>query len=141
MWLGAIELAGCSGRSGLTKPVSPSLGQAAGADSAKPAQDPTSVIGRVDAVALNRFMNRQNPRLQACYNRELVSEPDLTGRIQVEFVLGASGEMLDVRLRGNELNEPMGECVLNEVRSWAMGPVVTGGTVTVRRTYLFEPGE
>jgi TonB family protein len=93
----------------------------------------------VDNAALNRYMNRQNARLQNCYNRELASNPSLGGRIQVEFTIDTSGAVSEANLRGNELNDSVGNCILREVRRWRPGSV-EGGTVTVRRTYLFEPG-
>jgi hypothetical protein len=99
----------------------------------------TAGTGRVDNAALNRYMNRQNARLQNCYNRELASNPSLGGRIQVEFTIDTSGAVSEANLRGNELNDSVGNCILREVRRWRPGSV-EGGTVTVRRTYLFEPG-
>jgi outer membrane biosynthesis protein TonB len=95
-------------------------------------------VGRVDNAGLNRFMNSQNPDLQACYNRELAANPTLSGRVEIEFTIDASGAVSGAHVRGNELNESIADCILGEVRGWHPG-FVEGGSVTVRRTYLFEP--
>lgn len=99
----------------------------------------TAGSGRVDQAQLNRYLNRQNTRLQQCYNRELASNPSLAGRIQIEFTIEAGGSVSDASIRNNELNDSVANCILREVRRWRPGEV-DGGSVTVRRTYLFEPG-
>jgi outer membrane biosynthesis protein TonB len=99
----------------------------------------TAGSGRVDQAQLNRYINRQNTRLQQCYNRELASNPSLNGRIQIEFTIEAGGSVSEASIRNNELNDSVGNCILREVRRWRPGEV-DGGSVTVRRTYLFEPG-
>ncbi len=99
----------------------------------------TAGSGRVDQTQLNRYLNRQNARLQQCYNRELASNPSLAGRIQIEFTIEAGGSVSDASIRNNELNDSVANCILREVRRWRPGEV-EGGSVTVRRTYLFEPG-
>jgi len=112
-----------------------------GADSrgvVEPVEPAAPSVGRVDNAGLNRFMNSQNPDLQACYNRELAANPTLSGRVEIEFTIDASGAVSGAHLRGNELNESIADCILGEVRGWHPG-FVEGGSVTVRRTYLFEP--
>jgi TonB family protein len=95
--------------------------------------------GRLDSDALNTYLGRQQRRLQQCYERELARNPDASGRVQIQFTVDASGRVSDARIPNSELPESVGNCILTEVRRWNPG-APDGGSVTVRRTYLFETG-
>ena len=94
--------------------------------------------GRLDQSNLNDVLRRRQQDIERCYERALAQDPSLSGRLTVQFTIGADGAVSDARLPDNGLNDSVGNCVLGRVRRWRFDPP-DGGTVTVRRPYLLEP--
>ena len=94
--------------------------------------------GRLDQSNLNDVLRRRQRDIERCYERALAQDPSLSGRLTVQFTIGADGAVTDARLPDNGLNDSVGNCVLGRVRRWRFDPP-DGGTVTVRRPYLLEP--
>lgn len=103
----------------------------------RPAQ--TQGTGTLDEGNLRDVLRRKRRDVQRCYERALATNPELRGRVTVQFTVGADGSVSDARLPENGLNDSVGNCILGRVRRWRFDPP-SGGTVTVRRPYLLEPG-
>jgi TonB family protein len=97
----------------------------------------TAGSGRIDNSALRSFLDRQSRRLQNCYQRELARTPSLRGRVLLEFTVDPGGTISEARIVNTELNDAVSNCILDEVRRWRPG-APEGGSVTVRRTYVFD---
>lgn len=95
--------------------------------------------GTLDESNLRDVLRRRQRDIQRCYERALAQNPELRGRITVQFTVGTDGSVSDARLPENGLNDDVGNCILGRVRRWRFEPP-SGGTVTVRRPYLLEPG-
>lgn len=99
----------------------------------------TRGTGRLDADNLNSVLRRRQRDIERCYERALAQDPSLSGRLTIQFTVGADGAVSDARLVDNGLNDSVGNCVLGRVRRWRFDPP-SGGSVMVRRPYLLEPG-
>jgi len=95
--------------------------------------------GTLDQDQLSSYLQRQQRRLQQCYERELARNPSISGRVQIQFTVDSSGSVTDARIPNSELPDSVDNCILTEVRRWQPGRP-EGGSVTIRRTYLFENG-
>jgi TonB family protein len=95
--------------------------------------------GTLDQDQLSSYLQRQQRRLQQCYERELARNPSISGRVQIQFTVDGSGSVTDARIPNSELPDSVDNCILTEVRRWQPGRP-EGGSVTIRRTYLFENG-
>lgn len=95
--------------------------------------------GTLDQDQLSSYLQRQQRRLQQCYERELARNPSISGRVQIQFTVDSSGSVTDARIPNSELPDSVDNCILTEIRRWQPGRP-EGGSVTIRRTYLFENG-
>ena len=97
----------------------------------------TAGTGRLDQSSLQRVLRRRRRDVQRCYERGLAQNPELSGRVVVQFTINDAGRVDDVRLRENELGSSVGNCITGAVRRWRFD-APEGGSVTVRTPYIFS---
>ena len=76
--------------------------------------------------------------VRRCYARVLPDDPDLGGRIVIQFTINSRGRVEDVTLPENEVGDRVGDCVEGRVRRWRFD-APEDGTVRVRKTYILSP--
>ena len=70
-----------------------------------------------DAASVRDTMKRYNARIRACYEKELKSNPDLSGKVTAYWVITTSGGPSDVEVIGNSTgNAGLGACIVREVK-------------------------
>ena len=94
--------------------------------------------GTLDQDNLQRTLRRKRSDIERCYERALAGDPELSGRILVEFTIGTDGRVSSASLRENTVGSAVGSCVEGRVRRWRFDPP-EGGTATVRVPYILEP--
>ncbi|MCB9519362.1 MAG: TonB family protein [Myxococcales bacterium] len=94
--------------------------------------------GRLDENSLRATLRRKQRDIQRCYERALAGNPELGGRVLLQFTIGAEGRVTDARLVENGLNEAVGTCITGAVRRWRFDEP-QGGSVTTRVPYILEP--
>jgi hypothetical protein len=76
--------------------------------------------------------------IQRCYEAELLRNPTLTGTVQVEWVVGATGLVTAARQTSGELRSPsMVNCMLRAIRAWRFPPP-HGGEAVVTYPFTFK---
>ncbi|MBI5495627.1 MAG: AgmX/PglI C-terminal domain-containing protein [Deltaproteobacteria bacterium] len=97
---------------------------------------PQDGLGR-DEVA--RVVRRHHARISYCYERELNGHPDLGGRVEARFSIGADGRVAHAEVGSTTLNHPPTEdCVLGVLRSMIFPRPRSGGEVAVNYPFLFQ---
>jgi len=77
--------------------------------------------------------------IKYAYNRELLSNPNLGGKMQVSFVIRPDGGVESVEIRQSTLNWPaLDEAVRKRMQHWKFPPSA-GGPVRVVFPFLFHP--
>jgi hypothetical protein len=123
--LGGIALGNFGGRG---KP--PSLRQGA-----------TQVNGRLPPEVIQRIVRQQFGRFRLCYENGLRTDPKLTGRVAVKFVIDRSGSVTSAQDGGSDLpNAGVVSCVVRAFGNLSF-PQPEGGIVTVVYPLVFSPGE
>jgi len=89
------------------------------------------VEGHLDRGEIQRVINSHIHELQGCYERQLISSPNLSGKVTFEWVIGTSGGVTSVKIKTSTLssNEAT-SCMQAAVRRWQF-PSPSGGSVTV----------
>ena len=100
----------------------------------------TAGSGHLDRDTLDAELRRRVRDIRRCYERVLPEEPDLGGRVVLQFSIDQGGRVSDVRLVENEVGDRVGDCIESRVRRWRFD-APDGGTVTVRKTYILEPAD
>jgi TonB family protein len=94
--------------------------------------------GTVDQDSLQRTLRRKRADIERCYERALAGDPELAGRILIEFTIGSDGRVSSASLRENSVGSAVGSCIEGRVRRWRFDPP-EGGNATVRVPYILEP--
>lgn len=100
----------------------------------------TAGTGELDSNSLRSVLRRRQSDIQRCYERGLASNPELSGRVEIQFTVGRGGAVTEASLRTNELGDAVGSCIVGRVRRWRFDEP-QGGPAVVRVPYILEPGE
>ncbi len=97
-----------------------------------------STGGSLDRSEIQRVINENIGQIQRCYERELVRQPGLSGKIQVEWVIGSSGAVRTARQQFSNLSSTnVSNCIMNAIRTWRF-PTPKGGDVVVSYPFIFR---
>ncbi|HEX7499800.1 MAG TPA: AgmX/PglI C-terminal domain-containing protein, partial [Polyangia bacterium] len=102
---------------------------------------PSTVRGSLDKEIIRRIIRMHSNEVKFCYEQELARHPALSGRISVQFVIAANGEVTSSVLQSSTVNNPRVEsCVVQAFRRWEF-PKASGATNTiVSYPFNFVPG-
>jgi hypothetical protein len=90
-----------------------------------------TVSGRLPAEVVRRIVRRNHPRFRHCYEKGLLTNPSLEGRVSVRFVIGRDGAVTHVADAGSDLPDPgVVRCVSNAFYDIGF-PKPEGGIVSV----------
>ncbi len=86
---------------------------------------------KVASTIKSRYQNRVN----ACYMRALKANPNLAGRVDLDFTVGIAGNVIKANAKGFDAG--VDECIEREARTWRFGkpeaPAVFQTTFILRR--------
>ena len=89
--------------------------------------------------AIDHIVRQKKDRVRLCFERQLNSNPNLSGKITVHFEIDASGNVMETHLTEDTLkNVKFRSCVLEEVRSWIFPKPDGGVVVPVDYPFTFE---
>lgn len=99
-----------------------------------------TVRGSLDKEIIRRIIRRHINEVKYCYEQELTRKPELGGRVQVQFTIGANGSVLASVLSASTMGNPRVEnCVVQAVRRWEFPKPLGGGIVIVTYPFNFTP--
>ena len=95
------------------------------------------VHGSLSKDAIRRVVHRHLNEVKFCYERELASRPDLTGRVSVQFIINGMGAVQTAVAKESTLGSAaLDICIAMAVRRWTFPQPDGGGVVIV--TYPFQ---
>ncbi len=104
-------------------------------------QGNTTVNGRLPPEVIQRIVRQNFGRFRLCYENGLKSNPSLTGRVSVKFVIGREGDVQTAQDGGSELpDQTVVGCVVRGFQNLSF-PKPEGGIVTVVYPIIFSPGD
>ncbi len=123
--VGALKGAGGSGNvRGIVKQTQNQL-QAAGS-------------GRLSRAQIQKVINEHVAQVQACYERNLMRDHSLSGKITFDWVIAPTGSVASVRVRSSTMaGSSVSTCILQEIRGWIF-PTPEGGSVAVTYPFIFS---
>ena len=96
------------------------------------------VQGRLSRSQVQEVLNKRLGRIQGCYERELLSSPDLSGKITFEWTVTEGGRVDGARVRASSLGSPkVANCILKILRGLRF-PSPEGGSVVVSYPFIFR---
>jgi hypothetical protein len=97
------------------------------------------VEGGLEKSVIARVINQNIGQVRFCYERGLLLNPDLSGKIVANWDINASGNVQGTKIRQSTMNNnPVEQCILRRISKWKF-PQPSGNTVvTVSYPFLFK---
>ena len=92
---------------------------------------------RLDKAIIRRYVKRNIDKIRYCYERELLSNPDLRGQVMVHFAIGRTGAVMAASASG--VSPKVAACVGHAIESIQFPPPRGGGIVQVNYPFNFRP--
>jgi hypothetical protein len=94
-----------------------------------------------DTAAVIRMIETRRRAITACYERQLLETPTLTGRLRVAMTVLPSGDVTAVHVVENTTNDAVASCVVDVIDRFQFAPGPTCGAVTFAFPFVFEPAD
>ena len=104
-------------------------------------QAKATVSAGLDRDIVRRIVRAHINEVRHCYNQGLAKDPDLGGKVAVQFTIVASGKVGESKLESTTLSDQgVGECVAKAVKRWKFPKPQGGVDVTVTYPFVLSPG-
>jgi len=98
------------------------------------------VAGDMSKAIVRRIIRRHINEVKACYEQELSRQPDLAGKIDVQFTIAASGEVVASQLARSTMgNARVESCTVEAVRRWQFAKPLGGGVIVITYPFVLTP--
>jgi len=99
-----------------------------------------AVRGQLDKEIIRRVIRRHINEVKFCYDQELEKQPELKGRIAVQFTIAPTGQVVTSVMQSSTIGSRRVEsCVVKAVRRWEFPKPRGGGIVIVTYPFVFNP--
>ncbi|MFL5350936.1 MAG: TonB family protein [Hyalangium sp.] len=103
------------------------------------ASEPEVKGGSLDKELVRKVIQEHRPQIRACFESLLNQYPDLNGKVQAQFTIGAEGQVLQSTvLQSSTGSKELDSCVASHVRLWEFPKPKGGGTVVVSYPFIFK---
>ncbi len=94
--------------------------------------------GSIDREGVAKVVNSHLQEVHACYERALLREAGLAGKVVLEWTIATSGRVVAAKTKSSTLrNSAVEACILNALKTWTFPPA-TGGSVIITYPFLFN---
>lgn len=78
--------------------------------------------------------------IRSCYERQLRANPDLAGKVTIEFTVEQSGDVVNARATENTTrDERVASCIVGTVSRLRFDPAPVDASVTLNYPFVFAP--
>jgi len=100
----------------------------------------TVLDGGIDKDIIRRVVRSHLMEVRGCYNQGLVRDPNLNGRVLVQFTIGPSGSVGAAAVAESSLKDAgTGQCIAKAVKRWRFPKPTTGGSTIVSYPFVLSP--
>jgi len=98
-----------------------------------------SLTGSLDKSDIKEVMQKNASRFRYCYERELVKNPALAGRVMVAFTISSTGSVAAATVISSTMgNTAVESCLTGAIRRLKFPAPVAGGIVQVKWPFVFS---
>lgn len=95
--------------------------------------------GSIDKEAIRRVIRENQRQIQACYEKTLNKNPNLYGKVILEWVITGNGRVSSARVSSSTLrNSEVENCVLSRLRTWKFPEPPPDQEAVVSYPFLFN---
>ncbi len=100
-------------------------------------EDPVTT-GALDREIIQRVVRQHRREIQHCYEQQLQRNPDLAGRVTMQWVISPTGEVVTASVEESSLNDSSVEqCMAQRIQRWSFPEPDGGGVVRVNYPFNF----
>ena len=95
------------------------------------------IEGHLDRGEIQKVVNAHLSQVQGCYERQLVKNPSLSGKVSFRWIITPTGSVGSVKVAQSSIQS--GEvisCIQSAIQGWNF-PAPQGGSVTVTYPFAF----
>ncbi len=94
--------------------------------------------GELPKPVIKAYIATKMGAIKACYQKGLQTNPDLSGKIKVKFIIQPNGTVNPVKIDESTIgNDSVENCVLNNVKAWKFPQAKGGGITNVVYPFVF----
>lgn len=97
------------------------------------------VDGALDKDLIRRIVRAHIGEVRYCYDEGLAHDPELAGRVVVDFVIGAEGKVTRSTAE-SDMEGDVPDCIATAVSRWLFPRPADGKDVAVKYPFVLEPG-
>lgn len=138
---GNLDTIGKGGRGGRESGYGRGVGGLAARHASAPEVVPgtAAVRGSLDKELIRRVIRRHLNEVKFCYEKELLRQPSLYGRVTTQFTVGGNGQVIAAVVQSSTLTAPAVEqCIVEAVRRWQFPQPEGGGIVIVSYPFVLK---
>jgi outer membrane biosynthesis protein TonB len=109
-----------------------------------PASEPAPEValqGALDRDVIRGIVRANIEDVRACYNIGLKADPQLQGRVAIEFLIAGDGRIASALVSESTLTDvAVPACIARAIADWVFPKPAGGGTVTVTYPFNLVPG-
>ncbi len=95
--------------------------------------------GGLDKDLIRRVVRAHINEIRYCYNQGLARDPNLKGRVAVQFQIGTTGKVPSAVVAENDLKDAtVANCITTAVRRWQFPAPPGGGAVIVTYPFILQ---
>ena len=99
------------------------------------------IQGGLDKDLIRRVVRAHINEVRSCYNAGLTKDPNLQGRVAVNFVIAGTGKVASAVVQESTIKDAsVGNCVAKAVKRWTFPKPRGGGNVIVTYPFNLTPG-
>ena len=100
---------------------------------------PAEMDGALDPNVVANEIRRRKGAIIACYERALKRNPNLSGKVELQFTVSAIGKVTGADIGTDTLHDDeVGSCITSIVRTWRFPPPEGGGEVHFSYPFIFQ---
>lgn len=113
-----------------------------GKDTVRVVPGKTTVVGALSREEIERVIKRHENEILFCYKTELNKDPNLYGKVAVNFTIDGSGAIADAQVAQTTMNNNnVEQCMLSRIRRWRFPEPKGGGQVVVTYPWILRSAE
>ncbi|HVG61243.1 MAG TPA: AgmX/PglI C-terminal domain-containing protein [Hyalangium sp.] len=94
--------------------------------------------GSIDREAVAKVINSHLQEVYACYERALLKDSGLAGKVVLEWTIGGTGSVVAAKTKSSTLrNGSVEACILSSLKKWQF-PAPKGGVVIISYPFIFN---
>lgn len=103
-------------------------------------QSKATVKGSLDKDIIRRIVRAHINEVRHCYNKGLVKDDELAGKVTIDFTIAATGKVSVAEVDSTTLSDAdVGKCIAKAVKRWKFPKPAGGGVVVVKYPFVLAP--